>query len=40
MQFLARIHKGKIRVPPIRGFKDGSVVKVIIEPVEEEKEED
>jgi hypothetical protein len=40
VRFLAKIHKGKIRVPPTRGLKDGSVVEVTIEPVREEEEEE
>jgi hypothetical protein len=39
LKFLARIHKGKIKVPPQKGFRDGSVVEVTIEPLKEEEEE-
>jgi hypothetical protein len=38
VEFIARIHKGKIRIPPTQQFKDGDVVKVTIEFVGEEKE--
>jgi translation initiation factor IF-1 len=43
VQFLAKIRKNKIRVPPTQQFRDGDIVKVTINPVEEveeEKEED
>jgi len=44
VEFLAKIRKNRIRIPPLRQFEDGSVVKVILELIkpeaEEEKEED
>jgi hypothetical protein len=39
MKFLAKIRNGKIRVPPMRELKDGTIVEVTITPVEEEKEQ-
>jgi translation initiation factor IF-1 len=42
VNFLAKIRKGKIRIPPTKDFRDGDIVEVTITPVkeEEEKEED
>jgi hypothetical protein len=36
MEFLAKIRKGRIRIPPTRQFKDGEVVKVTVEAIEKE----
>jgi hypothetical protein len=40
VQFLAKIRKNKIRIPPTQQFKEGDIVKVIVEPVEEVEEEE
>ena len=40
MKFLARIYKGKIRIPPTKEFKDGDVVEVAIKPLREEEKEE
>jgi hypothetical protein len=38
VEFLAKIHKGKIRVPPKKEFRDGTIVAVTIKPVKEEED--
>jgi len=39
-EFLARIHKGSVKIPPVGQFKNGDIVRVVITTMgEEEKEE-